>query len=119
MACTLSHSGLLNYPEIASLVDQLKNHPAWRDSLSQEEIEAKLLKSSPYSFFLSPAEQEGLFYISFLDRNDVVHRHVFRIVPDNRGKMGFKNGAHYIYQDIDDLVPVSIGCSSALCCPCD
>lgn len=118
MACTISRTGF-EHPEVSMLLRQLNQHPAWRDSFAEEEIEVRLLKSSYYSFFLTAAEQEGLYYISFLDRDDTVHRHIFRIVPDRGGKMGYKNGTLGVYQDIDDLVSASIGCAPSAVSPCE
>ncbi|WP_079891525.1 hypothetical protein [Simkania negevensis] len=118
MGCTILHKNLGQHPEVSALMKQLHQHPAWKDSLSNEEIDVKLLQSSIYSYFLVPAEQEGLFYIAFLDRDKTVHRHVFRIVPNRYGVLGFMNGTIPVYQDLNDLVVTSIGCAPGACFPC-
>lgn len=118
MGCTILHKNLSQHPEVSALMKQLHQHPAWKDSLSKEEIDVKLLQSSIYSYFLVPAEQEGLFYIAFLDKDKTVHRHVFRIVPNRYGILGFMNGTIPVYQDLNDLVVTSIGCAPGACFPC-
>jgi hypothetical protein len=118
MSCTILHRKLVEHPEVSALMKQLHQHPAWIDSICKEEIDAKLLQASIYAFFFTPAEQEGLFYIAFLDKDETVHRHVFRIVTDRRGVYGFMNGAVSVYQDLNDLVVTSIGCAPGACQPC-
>ncbi|WP_420421197.1 hypothetical protein [Simkania sp.] len=119
MGCIILQSRLVEHPEVSALMKQLHQHQAWRDSLSSEEIDAKLLQASTYAFFFTPAEQEGLFYIAFLDKDETVHRHIFRIVTDKRGFYGFMNGAVTVYQDLNDLVVTSIGCAPGACQPCE
>jgi len=119
MGCTILDTRLVEHPEVSALMNQLHHHRAWRDSLTNEEIDAKLLQASTFAYFLTPSNQEGLFYIAFLDKDETVHRHIFRIVPDRHGILGFMNGAMVVYQDLNDLVVTSIGCAPGACQPCD
>jgi len=116
MACIETHS--IKVDEVLSLVNQVKSHAAWKDSLSLQEVETKLEESTLYSYLITPAEQETYFYLSFLDRNNSVHHHLFTIVPSKNGALGFKNGGVNIQMSLENLIPYSIGCSPGACRPC-
>lgn len=117
MACMVFQLECLD--QFAELDLKVKSHLAWRDGLSKKEIESYLYPSSVYSYFLTQGEVEGMYTLSFLHPDETVHYHVIRIVQDQDGNMKYRNGTIRLFDEVESVIPYSMGCTEGACCPCD
>jgi hypothetical protein len=76
--------------------------------------EKLLSKCAPFSYLLRQGEEEFFYYLSFVDEDNQVAHRMIKIEIAMKGWF-FRNGGTHIRQDITDLIPIIMHCSSNQC----
>ena len=96
---------------------EIRNHPAWKEGVSVEEVHALLKRHEAFTFSLSQGVDKLHYFLSYVAPDGLVKCKNVRIVlsPDGDWKNG--NGAGGRYESIDDLVPGCLKVSKGVCKP--
>ena len=108
---------------IGTLTPEIEKHPAWIGNVSALKIE-RILKnfSIPYLYALRAGENEGDYYVTYIDptaqHNKIVHR-PFTIALSSEGWY-YENtggGGPYVNCTIEDVIFKIMHCKSDECIP--
>ena len=108
------------------MIDQMKNHPAWKGDGTLSEMQELLSGHQPYTIAISQGMNKHHFFLSYVNSdNEVKHRSI-KILRVH-GKWAFKNCALRLFYPcvtesdpkgslpISELIAYSLKCSSDVC----
>lgn len=93
--------------------DEVRNHPAWHGSLSEQGAEEKLQSSPPFTYLLRAGEKEYAYFISFVKEDGGV-KHQWFVLEHNRKGWYYRNGCQPdrdSFHELQELIPCMMHCT--------
>ncbi len=95
---------------------EIETHVAWHGKISGMYCEALLREHSAFTYLLRTGEEEGHFYLSFV-QSPLSFKHQPFVIRFSVKGWFYQNGYTGITPDLDELISLIMHCSSEQCRP--
>jgi hypothetical protein len=95
---------------------EIQQRLEWHGVLSEEEAEERLKLQPPKTYLLREADQQGKFYLSFV-QSDLKIDHQYFMMDGKKKKWFYKNGDPHHITSLQLLIPQIMHCHSHECIP--
>lgn len=117
-------SGVLNQSSLSfsemtwvtQKICEIKQHAAWNEKVDELGSERLLMGEDSLTFLLRPGKDMYHYFLSFVEVDGTIHHKMVKIELSVRGWL-YRNGNGNIRENINDLIPTALHCTSEQCKP--
>jgi len=116
MSMEKKEGDLENNEWIRSKQEEIESHAAWHGRITGMACEAQLRGQPPLSYLLRKGEEEGHYYLSFV-QTPVCFRHQPFIIESSVQGWFYQNGYTGIAPTVEEIIPMIMHCTLEECRP--